>query len=38
VVAMGEEDTIILSPDEKEQILKDVPVEENEDEDDDENS
>jgi len=35
---MGEEDTIILSPDEKEQILKDVPVEENEDEEDDENS
>jgi len=35
---MGEEDTIILSPDEKEQILKDVPAEENEDEEDGENS
>ena len=31
---MGEEDTIILSPDEKEQILKDIPAEENEDEED----
>ena len=31
---MGEEDTIILSPDEKEQILKDLPEEENEDEED----
>jgi hypothetical protein len=32
---MGEEDTIVLTPDEKEQILKDVPVEENEDEEED---
>ncbi len=31
---MGEEDTIILSPDEKEQILKDLPEEEEEDEED----
>ncbi len=31
---MGEEDTIILTPDEKEKILKDVPEEENEDEED----
>jgi len=29
---MGEEDTIVLTPDEKEQILKDVPVEESKDE------
>ena len=29
---MGEEDTIVLTPDEKEQILKDVPIEENEEE------
>jgi hypothetical protein len=32
---MGEEDTIVLTPEEKEQILKDVPVEENEDEEED---
>ncbi len=31
---MGEEDTIVLSPDEKEQILKDLPEEEKEDEED----
>jgi hypothetical protein len=31
---MGEEDTIILSPDEKEQILKDLPEEDKEDEED----
>ncbi len=31
---MGEDDTIILSPDEKEQILKDLPEEEKEDEED----
>ena len=30
---MGEEDTIILTPEEKEKILKDVPEEESEDED-----
>lgn len=29
---MGEEDTIILTPDEKDQILKDLPEQENEDE------
>ena len=29
---MGEEETIVLTPDEKEQILKDVPVEKSEDE------
>jgi len=34
---MGEEDTIILSPDEKEQILKDIPEEENEAEEDENN-
>ncbi len=32
---MGEEDTIVLTPDEKEQILKDVPEEENEEEEED---
>ncbi len=31
---MGEEETIVLTPDEKEQILKDVPIEENEEEED----
>ncbi len=31
---MGEEDTIILTPDEKEKILKDLPEEESEDEED----
>jgi len=31
---MGEEDTIVLTPDEKEQILKDIPVEEKEEEED----
>ena len=34
---MGEEDTVILSPDEKEQILKDLPEEENEAEEDENN-
>ena len=29
---MGEEDTIILTPDEEDQILKDLPEQENEDE------
>jgi hypothetical protein len=29
---MGEEDTIVLTPDEKEQILKELPEEESEDE------
>ena len=31
---MGEEDTIILSPDEKERILKEIPEEESETEED----
>lgn len=31
---MGEEDTIILSPEEKERILKELPEEENETEED----
>ena len=31
---MGEEDTIVLTPDENEQILKDIPVEEKEEEED----
>ena len=31
---MEEEDTIVLSPDEKEKILKDLPEKENEDEED----
>jgi hypothetical protein len=34
VVAMGEDDTIILTPEEKEKILKDLPEEESEDEED----
>ena len=29
---MGEEDTIVLTPDEKEQILKELPEDESEDE------
>ncbi len=35
---MGEEDTIILTPDEKDKILQDVPLEDAEEEDEDENS
>ena len=35
---MGEEDTIVLTPDEKEKILKDVPLEEQKEEEEDENS
>ena len=31
---MGEDDTIVLTPEEKEKILKDLPEEENEDEED----
>lgn len=34
---MGEEDTIILSPEEKERILKELPEEENETEEDENN-
>jgi hypothetical protein len=31
VVAMGDEDTVVLTPEEKEKILKDVPEDEQQD-------
>jgi hypothetical protein len=36
VVAMGEEDTVILTPEEKDQILQEVPEEEDQDDEDEE--
>jgi hypothetical protein len=36
VVAMGDEDTVVLTPDEKERILKDVPEDEQQDDEEDE--
>jgi len=36
VVAMGDEDTVVLTPDEKEKILKEIPEEEQQDNDEDE--
>ena len=34
VVAMGDEDTVVLTPEEKEKILKDVPDDEQQDDED----
>jgi hypothetical protein len=36
VAAMGDEDTVVLTPEEKDKILKDVPEEEQQDEDENE--
>lgn len=36
VVAMGDEDTVVLTPDEKERILKDVQEDDQQDDDEDE--
>ena len=33
---MGDEDTVVLTPEEKEKILKDVPEDEKQDDDEDE--
>jgi len=33
---MGDEDTVVLTPEEKEKILQDVPEEENKDDEEDE--
>jgi len=33
---MGDEDTVVLTPDEKERILKDVPEDEQQDDEEDE--
>jgi len=33
---MGDEDTVVLTPDEKEKILKEIPEEEQQDNDEDE--